>query len=64
MLKRDSIIRYAAEISDKCVRNRPLWRFIDVYGGYRVQIDFNIDFGQFQFGLDCRRDQKAGKKHA
>ena len=28
MLKGDSIIRYAAEISDRCVRNRPLSRFI------------------------------------
>ena len=37
---------------------------IDVYRDYRVHIDFNIDFDQFQFGLDCRREQEAGKKPA
>ena len=37
---------------------------IDVYRGYRVHIDFNIDFEQFQFGLDCRREQEAGKRPA
>ena len=31
---------------------------IDVCRGYRVHIDFNIDFEQFQFGLDCRREQE------
>ena len=37
---------------------------IDVYRDYRVHIDFNIDFDQFQFGLDCRRGQEAGKRPA
>ena len=32
-----------------CLRKR-----IDVYRGYRVHIDFNIDFEQFQFGLDLK----------
>ncbi len=31
---------------------------IDVYRDYRVHIDFNIDFDQFQFGLDCRREEE------
>ena len=30
---------------------------IDVYRDYRVHIDFNIDFEQFRFGLDLRREQ-------
>ena len=25
---------------------------VDVYRGYRVHIDFNIDFAQFSLGLD------------
>ena len=32
--------------------------FINVYRDYRVHIDFNIDFDQFQFGLDCRREEE------
>ena len=31
-----------------------LIRRIDVYRGYRVHIDFNIDFDQFRYGLDLR----------
>ena len=37
---------------------------IDVYRDYRVHIDFNIDSDQFQFGLDCRREEEVGKKPA
>ena len=31
-----------------------LIRRIDVYRDYRVHIDFNIDFDQFQFGLNLK----------
>ena len=34
---------------------------IDVYRNYRVHIDFNIDFDQFQFGLDLSRKEAAAK---
>jgi hypothetical protein len=34
---------------------------IDVYRDYRVHIDFNIDFDQFQFGLDLNRKEEAAK---
>ena len=33
----------------------------DVYRDYRVHIDFNIDFDQFQFGLDLSRKEEAAK---
>ena len=37
-----------------CLKKR-----IDVYRGYRVHIDWGIDFDQFQFGLDfCREQEK------
>ena len=39
-------------------RREFLIKRIDVYRDYRVHIDFNIDFEQFQFGLDCRREQE------
>ena len=32
---------------------------IDVFRDYRVHIDFNIDFDQFQFGLDLNRKEVA-----
>ena len=31
---------------------------IDVYWDYRVHIDWGIDFDQFHFGLDCRREEE------
>ena len=34
---------------------------IDVFRDYRVHIEFNIDFDQFQFGLDLSRKEEAVK---
>ena len=31
---------------------------IDVYRSYRVHVEFNIDFDQFQFGLDLNRKEE------
>ena len=47
-----------ASIETKKMIVNCLIKRIDVYRGYRVHIDFNIDFDQFQFGLDCRREQE------
>ncbi len=53
-----------ASIETKKMIVNCLIKRIDVYRDYRVHIDFNIDFDQFQFGLDCRRGQEAGKRPA
>ena len=53
-----------ASIETKQMIVNCLIKRIDVYRGYRVHIDVNIDFDQFQFGLDCRREQEVGKKTA
>ena len=43
-----------ANIETKKMIVNALIRRIDVYRGYRVHIDFNIDFDQFRYGLDLR----------
>ncbi len=43
-----------AAIETKKMIVNALIRRIDVYRGYRVHIDFNIDFDQFRYGLDLR----------
>ena len=53
-----------ASIETKKMIVNCLIKRIDVYRDYRVHIDFNIDFDQFQFGLDCRREEEAGRKPA
>jgi len=47
-----------ASIETKKMIVNCLIKRIDVYRDYRVHIDFNIDFDQFQFGLDCCRKQE------
>ena len=53
-----------ASIETKKMIVNCLIKRIDVYRDYRIHIDWGIDFDQFQFGLDCRREQEAGKKPA
>ena len=43
-----------ANIETKKMIVNALIKRIDVYRGYRVHIDFNIDFDQFRYGLDLR----------
>ena len=42
----------SASIESKKMIVNCLIKRIDVYRGYRVHIDFNIDFEQFKYGLD------------
>ena len=50
-----------ASIETKKMIVNCLIKRIDVYRDYRVHIDFNIDFDQFQFGLDLNRKEEAAK---
>ena len=42
----------SASVESKKMIVSCLIRRVDVYRGYRVHIDFNIDFKQFSLGLD------------
>lgn len=42
----------SANIETKKMIVNSLIKRIDVYRSYRVHVEFNIDFEQFQFGLD------------
>ena len=51
-----------ANIETKKIIASCLIKRIDVYRGYRLHIDFNIDFAQFKLGLDCITGQEVEKK--
>ena len=47
-----------ANIETKKMIVNSLIKRIDVYRSYRVHVEFNIDFEQFQFGLDLNRKEE------
>ena len=47
-----------ANIETKKMIVNSLIKRIDVYRSYRVHVEFNIDFDQFQFGLDLNRKEE------